>query len=361
MLQILKKFNMFKIHTSLKSIPSQVWSRRKMSTKKWSSQAVRTTFIDYFKEHNHTFIRSSPVVPWNDPTLAFVNAGMNQFKPVFLGQAQRPAPCAVNSQKCIRVGGKHNDLLDVGRDTYHHTFFEMLGNWSFGDYFKREACEMAWKLLTEVYKLPSEFLYVTYFGGSDALGLQADLETRDIWLNIGVPDVRIIPFGVTDNFWEMGMVGPCGPCTEIHYDRLQRPDAAHRVNSGVEDLLELWNLVFIQYERLSDGSLLKLESRHVDTGMGLERLTAVLNNKTSNYDTDLFTPIFDTIQKLLQHHKYLYDLIIDLFLKILAYANMAALPFKEDSSIYLTQLKKKLVLTPNFFSHFVHKYEDEGF
>ncbi|XP_071532512.1 alanine--tRNA ligase, mitochondrial [Panulirus ornatus] len=264
----------------------------------WSSQLVRNTFIEYFKDLDHHHVHSSPVIPWNDPTLAFVNAGMNQFKPVFLGQTQSMYPRATSSQKCIRVGGKHNDLAEVGTDTYHHTFFEMLGSWSFGDYFKKEACCMAWKLLTDVYKLPSNHLYVTYFGGDDALGLEADLEVKDIWRSIGVADNRILPFGMQDNFWEMGMFGPCGPCTEIHYDRLGRFHASDRVNLGVEDLIELWNIVFMQYERLKDSSLQGLGSCYVDTGMGLERITAVLNNKSSNYDTDLFIPIFSAIEKM---------------------------------------------------------------
>ncbi|XP_069182668.1 alanine--tRNA ligase, mitochondrial isoform X1 [Procambarus clarkii] len=264
----------------------------------WSSHRVRNTFIEYFKGRDHHHVRSSPVVPWNDPTLAFVNAGMNQFKPIFLGQTQREHRRATSSQKCIRVGGKHNDLAQVGRDTYHHTFFEMLGSWSFGDYFKKEACSMAWELLTNVYKLPSNHLYVTYFGGEDALGLEADEEVKEIWRSIGVPYNRILPFGMKDNFWEMGMFGPCGPCTEIHYDRLGRSFASDRVNLGVEDLIELWNIVFIQYERLKDCSLQNLGTHYVDTGMGLERVTAVLNNKASNYDTDLFIPLFSAIKKM---------------------------------------------------------------
>ncbi|KAK8751123.1 hypothetical protein OTU49_013091, partial [Cherax quadricarinatus] len=263
----------------------------------WPSRKVRNTFIEYFKDLGHHHVRSSPVIPWNDPTLAFVNAGMNQFKGVFLGETQREYARATSSQKCIRVGGTHNDLAQVGTDTFHHTFFEMLGSWSFADYFKKEACSMAWKLLTEVYKLPPNRLYITYFGGDDALGLEADKEVEEIWRSIGVPSNRIIPFGMKDNFWEMGMFGPCGPCTEIHYDRRGYPLASHRVNLGVEDVIELWNIVFIQYERLKDCSLQSLGTHYVDTGMGLERLTATLNGKTSNYDTDLFIPIFSAIAK----------------------------------------------------------------
>ncbi|XP_027231669.2 alanine--tRNA ligase, mitochondrial [Penaeus vannamei] len=299
MQHIIKNLNLLKTTSSL------AWHGVcKIHRNHWPSSIVRNTFTEFFKSNGHQHIRSSPVIPWNDPSLAFVNAGMNQFKPVFLGYQQPPCPRATNSQKCIRVGGKHNDLADVGTDTYHHTFFEMLGNWSFGDYFKREACTMAWNLLTDVYRLPPDRLYVTYFGGNDKAGLEADLEVRDIWRAIGVPDNRIIPFGMKDNFWEMGSHGPCGPCTEIHYDRLGRAEASERVNLGVEDVIELWNLVFIQYERLKDGNLKTLNTQHVDTGMGLERITAVLNDRSSNYDTDLFMPIFAAVEKLSGRREY---------------------------------------------------------
>ncbi|XP_008948129.1 PREDICTED: alanine--tRNA ligase, mitochondrial, partial [Merops nubicus] len=199
---------------------------------------------------------------------------------------------------CVRAGGKHNDLEDVGRDTHHHTFFEMLGNWSFGDYFKEEACSMAWELLTEVYEIPRDRLYVTYFGGDPSLGLSADEECRDVWLQLGVPASHVLPFSLKDNFWEMGDTGPCGPCTEIHYDHVGGGrSAAALVNQGSPDVVEIWNLVFMQYSREVEGHLLPLPQRHVDTGMGLERLVAVLQNKRSNYDTDLFTPILDAIHK----------------------------------------------------------------
>lgn len=274
-----------------------------------SSREIRKTFIDYFvKNHEHKFVRSSPVVPFCDPTVAFVNAGMNQFKSIFLGNTQPVHRRVTNSQKCVRVGGKHNDLSVVGEDSYHHTFFEMLGNWSFGDYFKKEACSMALDLLKGPYNIDPSRLYVTYFAGDKVLGLPADLECFEIWRSLGFPNSRILPFGSKDNFWEMGSTGPCGPCTEIHIDH--RPDLAapaeraKLVNAGRPDLTELWNLVFIQYNRNEDGSITQLPAQHVDTGMGFERLTAILQNKSSNYDTDLFMPIFDVIQKVSKAPEY---------------------------------------------------------
>ncbi|MGB0356995.1 MAG: alanine--tRNA ligase [Cytophagales bacterium] len=256
---------------------------------------IRQRFIDFFKKKNHQHAGSVPVVRKDDPTLLFVNAGMNPFASIFMGDQRATSPRLVNSQPCIRVTGKHNDLDDVGHDTYHHTLFEMMGSWSFGDYFKERAILWAFELLTKVYGLPEDRLYATVFGGDVALGLARDEESFKLWQNY-LPKAQILYEGAADNFWEMGKVGVCGPCTELHFDarseaERQETPGIELVNKGDSRILEIWNLVFIQNLRKADGSLTKLAEQHVDTGLGLERLAMVLQGKTSTYDTDVFQPL----------------------------------------------------------------------
>jgi alanyl-tRNA synthetase len=264
-----------------------------------TSQQIRQQFIDFFvQRHGHTFVPSSPVVPHDDPSLLFTNAGMNQFKPIFLGQEKRDYTRAANTQKCIRAGGKHNDLDDVGRSRRHHTFFEMLGNWSFGDYFKAGAIEMAWELLTKVWGLPADRLHVSCYEGNEAAGIPRDTEAAELWkTRCGVPDDHIHYFG-KDNFWEMGDTGPCGPCTEIYIDRTPDGTGGPEVNGNDPRVMEIWNLVFIQYNRDANGKLTTLPAQHVDTGMGLERICQVIQGKADNFATDLWTPLFEEITAL---------------------------------------------------------------
>ncbi len=270
-----------------------------------TGEHIRQQFIDFFIEHGHTFVPSSPLVPGGDSTLLFTNAGMVQFKDVFLGTDKRPYNRAVNSQKCLRVSGKHNDLDQVGRDNTHHTFFEMLGNWSFGDYYKQEAITWSWQLLTEVWQLPKDRIWATYF--KDELDeIPEDRQAADIWLQQpGFNPDHLLSFGRKENFWEMADTGPCGPDTEIFYDRgaaychlSDNTDHVCEVNGDCERFLEIWNNVFIQYNRRSVSELIPLEKTHVDTGMGFERIVSILQDVPSNYKTDLFLPLIDRVQSL---------------------------------------------------------------
>ncbi len=256
-----------------------------------TSQEIRKQFLDFFKSKQHKIVPSAPVVPFDDPTLLFINAGMNQFKDVFLGTGTRDYKRAADTQKCIRVSGKHNDLEEVGRDTYHHTFFEMLGNWSFGDYYKEEAIIWAWELLTEVWKLPKERLWATVYTTDD--------EAFELWkTKTDINPKHILRFAEKDNFWEMGETGPCGPSSEIHINLSDNPDNPDLVNADSPECIEIWNLVFIQYNRDKEGKLHELPMKHVDTGMGFERVCAILQDKKSNYDTDVFQPIIQEIAKI---------------------------------------------------------------
>ena len=266
-----------------------------------TAQIIRQQFLDFFQSKQHLIVNSAPLVLKNDPTLMFTNAGMNQFKDYFLGNGIPKSKRIADTQKCLRVTGKHNDLEDVGHDTYHHTMFEMLGNWSFGDYFKKEAIEWAWELLTEVYKMPKNRLYVTVFEGDAKEGLEFDQEAFDIWAKL-IDKTHILKGNKKDNFWEMGDQGPCGPCSEIHIDlrpqvEIDKIPGAERVNNDDPQVIEIWNNVFMQFNRKADGSLELLPDKHVDTGMGFERLVRVIQGKTSNYDTDIFMPMINELEK----------------------------------------------------------------
>ncbi len=286
-----------------------------------TSQEVRKQFLNFFKEKNHKIVPSAPMVMKDDPTLMFTNAGMNQFKEYFLGNSVPKNKRLTDTQKCLRVSGKHNDLEEVGKDTYHHTMFEMLGNWSVGDYFKKEAIEWAWELLTEVYKIDKDSLYVSVFEGSEDDGLPLDQEAYDLWKAI-VPENRIIKGNKKDNFWEMGDQGPCGPCSEIHVDirskeEKAKVDGASLVNQDHPQVVEIWNLVFMQFNRKADGSLEPLPEKHIDTGMGFERLCMVLQGKQSNYDTDVFTPLIREVETI-TGKKYGKDEQTDIAIRVVA-------------------------------------------
>ncbi|MBO5977633.1 MAG: alanine--tRNA ligase, partial [Bacteroidales bacterium] len=285
------------------------------------AKEIRESFKSFFASKGHQIVPSAPMVVKDDPTLMFTNAGMNQFKDIFLGQAAAKYPRVADSQKCLRVSGKHNDLEEVGHDTYHHTMFEMLGNWSFGDYFKQEAIDWAWEYLTEVLKLDKDRLYATVFEGSPAEGLSRDNEAAAIWAKY-LPEERIINGNKHDNFWEMGDTGPCGPCSEIHIDL--RPDSERAlvdglslVNESHPQVIEIWNLVFMQFNRKADGSLESLPARHIDTGMGFERLCMAVQGKTSNYDTDVFQPIIKEIAALCDK-TYGQDEKVDIAMRVIA-------------------------------------------
>ncbi|CAD5215971.1 unnamed protein product [Bursaphelenchus xylophilus] len=252
----------------------------------FSGNEVKQEFFKFFAQKGHKIVPSGPVIA-DDPSLAFTNAGMNQFKPILLGQVEPIYKRVANSQKCIRTGGKHNDLEDVGRDMHHQTFFEMLGNWSFGDYYNKEACEYAWEFLTEIMMIPPHRIYVSYFAGDRRLGLRPDKECLEIWKGLGVKDINLVPAGYDSNFWEMADRGPCGPCTEIHVDRKNR-----------KDVIELWNLVFMQFNRTGEAVFDPLPRRNIDCGMGFERLVSVVQGVGSNYQTDVFLPLLNKIEEL---------------------------------------------------------------
>ena len=285
------------------------------------SNKIRQAFLDFFAAKEHEIVPSAPMVVKNDPTLMFTNAGMNQFKDIFLGNAPRRTPRAADSQKCLRVSGKHNDLEEVGHDTYHHTMFEMLGNWSFGDYFKKEAISWAWELLTEVYGLDKSRMYATVFEGSESDGVPFDQEAYDYWKQY-LPEDHIIRGNKHDNFWEMGETGPCGPCSEIHFDLRDEAEIAQisgrdMVNTGHPQVIEIWNLVFMQFNRKANGSLESLPAKHVDTGMGFERLCMIMQGKKSNYDTDVFQPTIAVISQM-SGKEYGKDEKVDVAMRVIA-------------------------------------------
>ena len=286
-----------------------------------TSKEIRSRYLDFFKSKSHTIVSSAPMVVKDDPTLMFTNAGMNQFKEYFLGHKSIQNKRVADTQKCLRVSGKHNDLEEVGMDTYHHTMFEMLGNWSFGDYFKKEAIEWAWEFLTKEMKIDKDSLYVTIFEGDQSEGLDRDTEAYDLWKNL-LPEERIINGNKKDNFWEMGEQGPCGPCSEIHVDIRPKVDrekisGLDLVNKDHPQVVELWNLVFMQFNRKANGSLENLPALHVDTGMGFERLCMVMQKTQSNYDTDVFRPLMQEIETI-TNNEYGKDEKVDIAIRVIA-------------------------------------------
>lgn len=288
----------------------------------WTTNKIRQVFLDYFKSKGHEIVDSAPIVIKDDPTLMFTNAGMNQFKSFFLGNASSPALRVADAQKCLRVSGKHNDLEEVGRDHYHHTMFEMLGNWSFGDYFKEDAINWAWDLLTNVYGLDKDRLYVSIFKGDADMGLEMDIQAKELWSQ-HLPQERILAFGRKENFWEMGETGPCGPCSEIHYDmrnslEREKLNGARLVNADDPNVIEIWNLVFMQFNRLEDGSLRNLKNQHIDTGMGLERLARALQGVSSNYDVDLFKGLIHRTEELCRLSYEASDSLKDVAFRVIA-------------------------------------------
>ncbi|MEN0003032.1 MAG: alanine--tRNA ligase, partial [Bacteroidota bacterium] len=290
-----------------------------------TANEIRQQFLDFFEGKKHKIVPSAPIVNKDDPTLMFTNAGMNQFKDFFLGNKTPDNPRIADTQKCMRVSGKHNDLEDVGKDGTHHTMFEMLGNWSVGDYFKQEAIEWSWELLTDVFGIDASRLYATVFGGDEAEGLERDDEAKAFWQKV-LPDDRILYGNKKDNFWEMGDTGPCGPCSEIHVDLRSDEDRASvpgrdLVNMDHPEVVEIWNNVFIQFNRKADGSLESLPAKHVDTGMGFERLCMVLQNKKVTYDTDVFSPIIKAIEKAsgkTYGFSYASDAMSDIAMRVVA-------------------------------------------
>ena len=349
----------------------------------WTLDKVVETFEEYFENLNHIHVPASSLIPPNnDHTLLFTNSGMNQFKPIFLGNTTTELTRVFNIQKCVRAGGKHNDLDDVGKDTYHHTMFSMYGNWSFNygktidqlsskPYYKEDAIKYAWKLLTEVFKMDKTRFYITYFGGykDDKIEIPEDIETKQLWENY-IDSSRILPFGLKENFWEMATSGPCGPCTEIHYDLIGERKCQNKVNKDDPTVIELWNLVFMQYKRDTNGLLHDLQYRHVDTGGGLERLVTALQDKLSNYDTDIFQPIFECIHKVTgipynksEKTEIAYRIIADHTRTMIHMLNDDIIPSANDRGFIFTKLFKRayyhacqyLKLPKNHFSLIIEK------